>query len=55
MDNRAVTLIGSYVGNLNKMSSDLRRQKGPSSKSAVFRSIILMKYKKSMSGFDLCD
>ena len=55
MDNRAVTLIGSNVGNLNKMSSVLSLQKGASSKSAVFCPIIVKKYKQHMGGVDLCD
>ena len=55
MDNRAVTLIGSNVGDLNQMSSVLRRQKEASSKSAMPCAIIVKKYNQSMGGVDLCD
>ena len=55
MDNRAVTLIGSNVGDLNQMLSVLRRQKGASSKSAVPCPIIVKKYNQSLGGVDLCD
>ena len=54
MDNRAVTLTGSNVGNLNQMLSVLRLQKGASTKSAVPCPIIVMKYNESMDGVDLC-
>ena len=54
MDNWAVTLIGSNVGNLNQMMSVLRHQKGASSKSAVPCPVIVKKYNESMSGVNLC-
>ena len=55
IDNRAVTLIGSNVGDLNQMSSVLLRQKRASSRSAVPCPIIVRKYNQSMGEVDLCD
>ena len=55
MDNPAVTLIGSNVGDLNHMSWFLRRQKGATSKSAMSCPIIVKKYNQSIMGVDLCD
>ena len=54
MDNRAVTLTGSNVGNFNQMSSVLHRQKGASSKSALSCPIFVKKYSQSMDGVNVC-
>ena len=54
IDNQAVTMIGSNVGNLIQMLSVLSCQKVASSKSAVPCPIIVKKYNQGMGGVDLC-
>lgn len=49
-DNRAVTLIGSNVGNLNQISSILRPRNGASTSLAVTCPIIENKQNKIMGG-----
>ena len=55
MDNRAVTMIGSNVGDSNQILSLLRRQKGASTKSTVPCPILLKHYNHGMGGVNLCD
>lgn len=55
MDNKAVTLIGSCVEEIDTMGTVLRREKGASNKKTIPCPNIVKEYNQGMGGVDLCD